>query len=393
MIVGRWAERQTARSGVVRRMFEEGRRLRAMHGDANVFDLSLGQPLDEPPAAVRAALQRVAAHRGRARFGYLPTLGLPAARERAAADVADERVTADCICITAGAGGALMVAIRTFVDAGDEVLGITPFFGEYPLYVEAIGATFVPVAANAEGMIDSVALSGALNPRTRAIILNTPNNPGGHTISAAEFAALATVLREHHRHTGREIIVMVDEVYHRLVYDGAVAPNALAAYGATVLARSYSKDFGVAGERIGYLAVHPDIAGPETMAAIGTCQRGLGFVHASSTMQHMLADLDDWTVDLPLHQRRRDHAVACARAAGLELIAPMGGLYLWVRSPWEDTESYVTALRERHVLTAQGAAFGVPTHLRLCFTASENAVESACAIAGEVIAATTAASS
>ena len=384
MSVGRWTERQTANSGVVRKMFEEGRKLRAEFGDDQVFDLSLGQPLDEPPAAVRAALQKVAAMRGRARFGYLPSLGLPLARERAAADVDDARITAECVCITAGAGGALMVAIRTFVDQGDEVLAITPFFGEYSLYVEAIGATFVPVTSDDSGGVDAEAVAAALTPRTRAIILNTPNNPSGHIITSTELDNLAAVLRAHEAATGRQVIVLVDEVYHKLCYDGAAAPNALAAYDGTVLARSYSKDFGIAGERIGFLALHPSLATPDTMAGLGTCQRALGFVHASSTMQHMLAELDDWTVDLPLHQRRRDHAVACATAAALELVPPMGGLYLWVRSPWPDTQMFVDALKARRVLTVPGAAFGLSTHIRMCFTAPESAVTQALAIAGAV---------
>ena len=270
MSVGRWTERQTANSGVVRRMFEEGRKLRAEFGDDNVYDLSLGQPLDEPPEAVRSAIQKAAAMRGRARFGYLPSLGLPAARERAAADVDDDRVTADNICITAGAGGALMVAIRTFVDDGDEVLAVAPYFGEYSLYVEAIGATFRAITTDSRGSVDAAAIAAALTPRTRAIILNSPNNPSGHIISETELRDLATVLESHRSATGRQIIVLLDEVYHKLVYDGATTPNALAAYDGTVLARSYSKDFGIAGERIGYLTLHPSLASPETLAGLST---------------------------------------------------------------------------------------------------------------------------
>lgn len=278
-----------------------------------------------------------------------------------------------------------MVALRTFCDAGDEVLGSIPFFGEYPLYCEAIGTRFVPVASASEGSLDLDAIAGALSERTRAMLLNTPNNPSGRVTSIDELRGLGDILRTHQVRTGRTVILVLDEVYHRLVYDGDAQPDAFAAYESTVLCRSFSKDLGLAGERIGYLAVHPSLAGVEMERALATCQRALGFVNAPATMQRMLVELPNWTTDLGAHQERRDHAVTHARAAGLDLVTPRGGLYLWVRSPWDDGMAFVEALAKRHVLTAPGIAFGMPDHLRICFTAPRAAIERGMAEAGALL--------
>lgn len=377
--VSDWARQQVADGSWVRRMSAEGQRLRALHGDDAVCDLALGQPLGEPPDAVREALQRAASERGMQRFGYMPNLGYPEVRERAAEDVDFPGVTAGCVVMTSGAGAAISLALRTFVDAGEEVVGFVPYFGEYRAYCAAVGARFVPVPGG-----DADAVARALNERTAAVILNTPNNPSGHVTTEAELRTLAALLDAHHRRTGRRVVLIVDAVYRRLVYAPHRDVQVMAHYEATVLARSFSKDLGLAGERIGYLALHPAMADAQTVRALEVCQRALGFVNAPATMQRTLLHLHSWDVDVAPHRERRDHALRCARRAGLDVEEPQGGLYLWIRSPWHDGLTFTQALAEKLVIVAPGIAFGAADRFRVCFTAPRDALETAMARIAEV---------
>lgn len=379
-----WAHTQVEAGSWVRRMFAEGQRLRALYGDDAVFDLALGQPLGEPSAAVREAMQHAAAERGAQRFGYMPNLGYPEVRERAAADVGFPGVTADSVAMTSGAGAAVSLALRTFVDRGDEVIGFVPYFGEYRAYCAAVGARFVPLRSREDMSLDVDALTAVLSERTAAVILNTPNNPSGHVTTEAEMRALSAALDEHRRRSGRQVVLIVDAVYRRLVYPPARDLDAMAHYDATLLARSFSKDLGLAGERIGYLALHPELSDTPTLRAVEVCQRALGFVNAPATMQRALLHLDSWDVDIAPYQERRDHALRCAREAELDVIEPQGGLYLWIRSPWDDGLMFTQALTEKLVLVAPGIAFGARDRFRVCFTAHRDALEQAMARIAEV---------
>jgi len=318
----------------------------------------------------------------------MPNLGYPEVRERAAQDVGFDGVTRDCVAMTGGAGAAMSLALRAFVDAGDEVVGIVPYFGEYRAYCAAVGAQFVAVPSGEDMSLDLDGVERALTDRTAALILNTPNNPSGHAVSDAEMRGLAGILQRHRESTGRRVVLVVDAVYRRLVYPPHAHVNAMHHYDATVLARSFSKDLGLAGERIGYLAVHPELCDVQVQRGIELCQRALGFVNAPATMQRMLLQLDSWDVELQPFQERRDHAVQCARDEGLDVEAPHGGLYLWLRSPWEDGLAFAQALAEKLVIVAPGIAFGMPDRVRLCFTAPRPAVETAMARIAEVSALT-----
>ncbi len=379
-----WARGQVEAGSWVRRMFAEGQRLRALHGDDAVCDLALGQPLGEPLPSVREALQRAAAERGAARFGYMPNLGYPEVRERAAQDVGFPGVTAESVAMTSGAGAAISLALRTFVDPGDEVVGFVPYFGEYRAYCDAAGARFVAVPSRQDMSLDPDALVDALSPRTAAVILNTPNNPSGHVARDGELRALAAVLEAHRRHTGRRVVLIVDAVYRRLVYAPSRDLQVMDHYEATVLARSFSKDLGLAGERIGYLALHPSLSDATTLRALEVCQRALGFVNAPATMQRTLLHLDSWDVDIAPYRERRDHALRCAREAGLDVVEPQGGLYLWIRSPWNEGLSFTQALAEKQVIVAPGIAFGAHDRFRVCFTAPRDGLETAMARIAEV---------
>jgi aspartate aminotransferase len=364
-------------------MFMEGERLRAEFGEETVADLSIGQPLEAPQSVVDAF---AAASRERfvGRFGYMPNLGYPDVRERAAEDVSFSGITSDCIAMTPGAAAAIAVAIRTFVDPGDDVIGVAPYFPEFRLYCETASARFVPVATGPDLRLDLDAISGALSSHTAAVLVNSPCNPSGHVLDGGELSGLAAVLEAHNDRHDRKVLLIIDEVYRRLTYPPHERAEPFSIYENTVLARSFSKDLGVAGERIGYLVLHPSLANAETHRGLAQALRALGFVNAPATAQRALLHLDSWEINAVPYRERRDMVMDRVRADGIEAIEPAGGLYLWLRSPWADTLQLIDALTERRVLLTPGIAFGVPSHIRLCFSAPRRKLEMAMAVLGEL---------
>jgi aspartate aminotransferase len=379
----RWTHAQAESAVWVRRMFEMGRRLRAEHGHDAVIDLALGQPL-EAGELVREAFAKATRDHHRGRFAYMPNLGYPRLRERAAEEVAHPGLHARSIAMTCGAAGAINLALRTFVDPGDEILSILPHFAEYGLYAGILGAELVTVPSRADFHLDLDALAAALTPRTAALILNSPNNPTGVVTGDDEMAALARVLEDHAARTGRRVLLVVDEVYRQLTFAPAHHASALDHYPTSVLARSFSKDLGIAGERIGYLVLHPSLTTDDVIQGLETAQRAMGFVNAPATAQHALLNLGSWHVDPLPYRELRDHAVRRAHQAGLELVEPEGGIYLWMRCPQPDDVAFTAALAERHVLLAPGIAFGAPGHMRLCFTHPVSVLDRAIDVVGEV---------
>ena len=350
-------------------MFMEGLRLRAELGDDAVADLSIGQPLEAGDAIIEA-FHAAANDRFAGRYGYMPNLGYIEVRERTATDIEYPGITAEHVVMTPGAAAAICVALRTFVDPGDEVIGVAPYFPEYRLYCETASARFVPVAArDADLRLDLALVEGSMSERTTAVLLNSPNNPSGHVLDAGELAGLAELLRRHTARHGRKVLLIVDEVYRRLIYAPHERAEPLAAHEHTVLARSFSKDLGIAGERIGYLVLHPSLANSETLLGLAQSMRALGFVNAPATAQRALLHLASWDIDLTPYRARRDLVAQRCRAAGLNAAEAQGGIYLWLRSPWPDTVALIDELARRRVLLTPGVAFGVPTHIRACFSA------------------------
>jgi len=369
MTLSRWTHAQLESGGWIRRMSLEGQRLRKLHGDDAVADLSIGQPL-AASEAVGEAFRAAAAERFPERFEYMPNLGYEDVRERAARDVDFAGVDAASIAITPGAAAAMCVAIRTFVDPGDDVIGIAPYFPEFRLYCETASARFVPIPSRTDLGIDLDGIAAALSSRSAAVILNSPCNPSGHVVDATELSALVRLLRAHAADHGRNVMLFVDEVYRRLTYHPHVALQPLSHYEHTVLARSFSKDLGIAGERIGYLVLHPSLVNAETHRGLALAMRALGFVNAPATAQRALVHLESWEINIAPYRERRDLVVSLARNSGLDAAEPDGGLYLWIRSPWRDTIAAVEALAEQRVLVTPGVAFGAPDHIRLCFSAT-----------------------
>jgi aspartate aminotransferase len=362
-------------------MFSEGQRLRALHGDDAIADLSIGQPL-RPGEAVHEAFARAAADRRPGRFAYMPNSGMPELRERCAHGVGSGTDAAS-ITVTCGAAGAICLALHAFAPEGSDVVFSTPYFPEFPLYAKTNGCRFVAVPSLPGGGLNVEGFAAAITENTSAVIVNSPCNPSGHVITTDEWSAVTALLRSQ----SQPPLLIVDEVYMQFHYDGRSRVDPFEHYENTALARSFSKDIGIAGERIGYLVLHPSITSAETERGLEACMRALGFVSAPATAQLAITELESWTIDISPYAKRRDLLVPGLRDAGVEVLDPGGAIYAWIHSPWPNTIAFVEELTKRKVLVTPGVAFGVFDYVRACFSVTPRAIELAVQAFAEVAAA------
>ncbi len=368
-------------SSWIRRMFEEGARLKAELGADRVFDFSLGNPVVEPPPEVKEAFRAALEDPTPGLHRYMPNAGFPAVRKAVSEFLTQDygvEFSPDRILMTVGAGGGLNVVFKALLDPGDEVVVLAPYFSEYPFYVDNHGGRLVPVPTGPGFQPDLGALAAALTERTAAVIVNSPNNPTGVVYEQPALDALGDVLREHSRRTGRTVVLVSDEPYRRILFDGRRPASVFRAYGPTVLATSHSKDLALPGERIGIVAVGPDL--PEAAAFTGACtfaNRVLGFVNAPALAQRAVARLQGRSVDPALYQRRRDRLHGALAGMGYDVIRPGGAFYLFPRAPGGDDVAWVRRLLEERILVVPGTGFGFPGHFRVAYCVPEREIEGA----------------
>lgn len=378
-----------SQSSFIRRMFEEGVRLKQQYGAANVYDFSLGNPNVDPPAVVRERLRELAAAEIAGKHGYMPNAGYPETRAAVAEAVAASHrvpIQAEQIVMTCGAGGALNVILKTLLDPGDEVLIPSPFFVEYRFYVDNAGGVTKVVPTGPDFSLDIEALRNAVTPRTKVLLINSPNNPTGKVYDRAEIAALAALLTEQGRAPGREIYLISDEPYREIVYDGIEAPSLLAAYPHSLIATSYSKSLSLPGERIGYIAVNPAIAGlDEVMGGLILCNRILGFVNAPALMQRAITGLKGVKVDVAMYRKKRDLLCDGLASVGYAVTKPQGAFYLFLPTPIADDVRFAAALQERRILTVPGSGFLGPGHIRIAYCVDDATILGAIEGFGEVL--------
>ncbi|MEW6427286.1 MAG: pyridoxal phosphate-dependent aminotransferase [Thermodesulfobacteriota bacterium] len=362
------------RSSWIRRMFEEGARLKARHGAENVFDFSLGNPDLPPPAQYDRAMAAVLADERPGVHGYMPNGGYPFVREMVARQVAAEQgrtLAADDVLMTVGAAGGLNVVMKALLDPGDEVIILAPYFVEYSFYVDNHGGVLRVVPTAGDFALDAEAIGAAITARTKAIIINSPNNPTGQIYGVGELAALAAVLER----APQPIYLIADEPYRKIVYDGNEVPGVFPIYRNSIVVSSYSKDLSLPGERIGYIAVHPDIEDKaQLLAAMTLANRILGFVNAPALMQRVVAQLQGVAVDISVYARRRRLFCKVLAEAGYEFEPPKGAFYLFPRSPIPDDAAFVALLAEERVLGVPGRGFGMAGYFRLAFCVDDEVI-------------------
>jgi aspartate aminotransferase len=303
--------------------------------------------------------------------GYMPNPGYPAVREAVAAQISKEQgviVGGAEMLMTCGAAGGLNVVMKALLDPEDEVVILAPFFVEYNFYIDNHGGVAKIVNTAADFSLDLPAIEAALTERTKAIIINSPNNPTGQVYSAAELAGLATILAAAGERFGATIYTVADEPYRKIIYDGLTVPSVFQANRNTILVSSYSKDLSLPGERIGYIAVHPEITDKAPLlGAMALANRILGFVNAPALMQRVVAKLQGVTVDNAIYARRRELFCRVLTEAGYQFVPPKGAFYMFPKSPLDDDAEFVALLQEQKILAVPGQGFGMPGYFRLAF--------------------------
>jgi aspartate aminotransferase len=352
----------------IRRMFEEGVRLKRERGADAVFDFSLGNPDMEPPPAVLDALRRVAAGSRPGSHGYMPNPGYPQVRETVAKKLQREtglEFAAEDVFMTVGSAGACNVILKSILDPGDEVIVLAPYFAEYQFYISNHGGRMVVVDTDATFLPDVERIGAAITPRTRAILLNTPNNPTGRVYPESVLRDLDGLLTR----AGQAIIVISDEPYKSFVYDGRRQTEVASCIANTVICNSWSKSLGLPGERIGYLALSPQL--PDAAALRGACafaNRILGFVNAPAIWQWVMLEAADEMVDIAPYERRRNLLCDALEAIGYEVRRPEGAFYLFLKTPIPDDVAFTRRLAEEGVLAVPGTGFGRSGYIRLSLT-------------------------
>jgi len=349
-------------------MFEIGIQLRKERGAENVFDFSIGNPEVEPPSAVIEALRRVVAENRPRSHGYMPNAGFPEVRAVIAQGLAARSgipFGADDVLMTTGAAGAINIVLKSILDPGDEVILLNPYFPEYRFYVENHGGRVIPVETDAGFQPDVARIAAAITARTKALILNSPNNPTGRIYGAEVLRELNEVIRD-------PMLVISDEPYRPLVYDGENAPETLALIPRAVLAWSYSKAMAIAGERIGFLAIPPGLA--EAAALRNACTfaiRILGYINATALWQLAVAEAPEATIDVTHYQAKRDLLCDSLNRMGYEAPRPQGSFYVFARTPIPDDLAFIRVLQEEGILAVPGTGFGRGGYMRLSLTISQ----------------------
>lgn len=379
-LISRQISEYLERSSWIRKMFEAGIMLKQEHGEAAVCDFSLGNPDLPPPPAVAHALRELADRADQPfALGYMPTGGYPWARARLAAHLSQEQgvdLAADDVVLTCGAAGGLNAFLRAVLEPGDEVLAVSPFFVEYGFYVANHGGTFHTVPSKPDTFtLDVPAIEAAIGPKTRALIVNSPNNPTGVIYSRAELTELAAALDRASARYGRPVFLIADEPYRFLSYDGDEVPSLLPLYPHAVVVSSFSKNLSLAGERLGYLALSPLMAGRATlMAGLLLTNRILGFVNPPAVGQHLMAKALGSQVDAGVYARRRNLMARILRDAGYRFRMPAGAFYFFPKAPGGDDVAFVNRLLAEKVLAVPGSGFGGPGHFRLTFCVGEEVI-------------------
>lgn len=367
-------------SSMIRKMFEAGLELKKQYGEDNVYDFSLGNPDLPPPEAVHQALMKITAKVEQPfSIGYMPNAGYPEVREKQALQVSREQgveVKGVNVVMTCGAAGGMNVLFRSVLNPGDEVLCPAPYFVEYGFYTGNFGGKLIPAPTNpADFSLDLEAFERAFSSKTRAVIINSPNNPTGRIYTRDEMEALCNLMREMERRYNRTVYLISDEPYRFLNFDGVEIPSYFKLYEHSIIIGSYSKNLSLAGERIGYIAVNPAMKECALlMSGLILSNRILGFVNAPAIAQQILMDAIGSEVDLEIYRARRTAMKEVLDAAGFEYFMPQGAFYFFPKSPVADESKLVDALVKERVLVVPGTGFGGKGFVRLAFCVGEKTI-------------------
>ena len=381
MAVSQKVRRFMEEGGWIRRVFEDGLALKAQIGADKVFDLSLGNPVMEPPQEFQDELRRLANAPLSGMHRYMPNPGYMETRQ-AVADTLSAETGLDFsggdVIMTCGAAAAANVVLKTILNEGDEVIILAPYFFEYLYYIDNHGGVAVVAACDDQFQPDLAKIEAVVTEKTRAILINSPNNPSGAVYSEERLTGLAALLERKQAEHGTEIFIISDEPYRRIIFDGISFPQVLPQYDNSVVVTSHAKDLALPGERIGYIAVNPNYADKEELSAgLSFCNRTLGFVNAPALMQHIVRNLQGVSVDAGYYEKKRDYLCRHLGELGYDVFRPQGAFYLFPKAPIEDDAAFCKTLLNSNVLVVPGRGFGTPGYFRISYCVEDWVLEGA----------------
>jgi len=381
MTIAKKIEGFIEKSSWIRKMFEEGARLKNQYGAENVFDFSLGNPNLPPPAKFDEILKETLATMGDSGHAYMANTGYPEVRDAIAGFLNKEQhvdLSGDEVTMTCGAAGALNIVLKAILDPQDEVISPAPFFVEYHFYVDNHGGVLKTVPTHDDFTLDLAAIEVAITEKTKAIIINSPNNPTGQVHSKEALDALGELLTVQSKKIGHPIYLISDEPYRKIIYDGLVVPSIFGCYQETILCTSYSKDISIPGERIGFVAINPQSTYKTQLSAgVALANRILGFVNAPALMQRIVARMQGESVDIGKYKQNRDKLCDILTDCGYEFVKPSGAFYLFPKAPISDDVAFTRTLSDEKILVVPGSGFGGPGHIRIAYCVEGQTIDNA----------------
>lgn len=368
-------------SSLIRAMFDDSKRLISIYGKENVYDFSLGNPCFPPPEEFKDTLKKIIDETDpMVVHGYMNNAGHESVREKIAESINKKFNTdynAGNIIMTVGAAGGLNVIFKTLINPGDEIIAFSPYFGEYDSYTANVSAELVKVPPVLPGFEpDLEALEKSITPKTRIVIVNSPNNPTGVVYSEETIKEIAAILRRKEVEYGLPIYIFSDEPYRELAYDGVKVPYITKVYDDTIVGYSYSKSLSMAGERIGYLLIPDEASGADDIISAATvANRILGFVNAPSLFQLAIGECVDMKMDIDCYDRNRKALYGGLTDIGYECVKPEGAFYLFVKSPLADDIEFCEKAKEFGLVLVPGTAFDCPGYIRLAYCTAYETIE------------------
>ncbi len=363
----------------IRKMFEDGAILKQQYGEENVFDFSLGNPVMEPPSEFVQELRKLAENPLPGMHRYMANAGYPETRAAVAEQLSLEtgiKFTMKEIVMSCGAGGALNVLLKTILNPGEEVILFAPYFLGYVFYIDNHGGVAKVMPTDEQFIPKLDVLEAAIGANTKAILINSPNNPTGVVYSEDLIHQLGELLRRKGAQYGTEIFLISDEPYRKIIFDGLKYPSPFNHYSQSIVATSHSKDLALPGERIGYIAIHPDCSQREDIVdGCIHCTRMLGYTNAPALMQNIVRYLQNVTVSIAEYQKKRDFLYRHLSEMGYSVIKPQGAFYMFPKSPLEDEVAFVRELQQQRVLTVPGGGFGSPGYFRISYCVDDRTLE------------------
>jgi aspartate aminotransferase len=366
------------KSSWIRKMFEEGGKLKAKYGAENVYDFSLGNPNLNPPDAFEKTILEILKEKKAGIHKYMENAGHSFARKAVAEQVSKEqgkKLTENDIIMTCGASGGLNIIFKTILEPGDEVITPAPYFVEYNFYTDNHGGVLKTADTNEDFTLNINNIELAITEKTKAVLINSPHNPTGQIYSEEDLKKLSALLKEKSKEYGKTIYLISDEPYRKIVFNKAKVAGIFGCYKNSIVTTSYSKDMSIPGERLGFVAVNPEAEFKnDLMAGMTLANRILGFVNAPSLAQIAMSRLQGISVDISEYERKKNLFCKGLKECGYEFIEPKGAFYIFPKSPIKDDVLFVQKLQEERVLVVPGSGFGRAGHFRIAFCVEDKTI-------------------